>query len=95
VNLEVLDKEQDSCSEFESWFIDTFDFNSWLLLCSLFGGRRVYVPSHPSVEQRNRQIKNEYDTIINSDSEVKQELIYQSLADRYCLSVSQIRRVLF
>lgn len=87
--------DPDHFSEFESWFIDTFDFEAWLTLCKAFGGQRVYVPSSPSVEQRNRQIKKEYDEILSTDKSIKQEPVYSFLASKHDLSVSQIRRVLF
>lgn len=77
------------------WLKDRLSWDQYLELCSRFGGRRFYLPQWPAQEERNKQIKKEFENILDHAHNPKMAAIYSSLAKRHGLTEGGIRYVLF
>jgi len=94
-NPKVLTEEPQDDISLLVWLQDHLSWDEYLELCSKFGGRRFYLPRWPAQEERNKQIKKEFENILDTAHNPKMAAIYSSLARRHGLTEGGIRYILF
>lgn len=86
---------EDSSVLFEEYIINKFGYEHWLTICNRYGGQTHYIPKAPSTKHRNSEIIKFYNTVLTTGTNINQCEVYRRLSERYNLSQSHIRRILF
>ena len=64
------------------YLINRMGWDDFVEMCKQFGGQKIYLPRRPYTEDRNREIRDEFQNIVEGTFNGKMAIVYRRLSER-------------